>query len=213
VRARVELEPQRSRLHLQTPAGPVTVELQLAGLHNARNALAASAACIAAGIGTAAIAAGLAAFAPVAGRGTRLQAAGGALLIDESYNANPDSVRAAVDVLAQQPGLRVLVLGDMGEVGARGPEFHAEVGEYARERGITRLLALGEQSARAVAAFGAGAQHFATVEALIEAAQAACGAGAQATLLVKGSRFMRLERVIAALAPAQGAGRGSERHA
>jgi len=218
----VELGPQHCGLHLRTPAGPIAVELPVAGLHNARNALAASAACIAAGVAPAAVARGLAAFAPVTGRGTRRRAADGAVLIDESYNANPDSVRAAVDLLAQQPGPRVLVLGDMGEVGARGPEFHDEVGAYARERGVDLLLALGEQSARAARAFGPGARHFATIDALIEAAQAAARpatpGGPPATILVKGSRFMRLERVVAALAPPGGgaaaaAGHGSEQHA
>jgi UDP-N-acetylmuramoyl-tripeptide--D-alanyl-D-alanine ligase len=218
VRGEVDLGAQRCGLRLQTPAGPVTAELQVAGLHNARNALAASAACVAAGIGGAAIAAGLAAFAPVAGRGTRRRAASGALLIDESYNANPDSVRAAVDLLAQQEGTRVLVLGDMGEVGARGPEFHEEVGAYARERGIDLLLALGAQSVRAAGAFGAGARHFASVEDLIAAALAATRAAPPVTILVKGSRFMRLERVIAALVPGgsgttAAAGHGSEHHA
>jgi UDP-N-acetylmuramoyl-tripeptide--D-alanyl-D-alanine ligase len=222
VRAEVELGSQRCGLHLRTPVGPIDIELQVAGLHNARNALAASAACIAAGVVPAAIAAGLAAFVPVAGRGTRRRCASGALLIDESYNANPDSVRAAIDLLAQQQGVRVLVLGDMGEVGTRGPEFHDEVGEYARERGIDRLLALGEQSALAALAFGAGAQHFSTIDALIEAARAATLVptrdGPPVTILIKGSRFMRLERVVAALVPAAtgaaaGAGHGSEHRA
>jgi UDP-N-acetylmuramoyl-tripeptide--D-alanyl-D-alanine ligase len=218
VRARVALGAEHCALRLQTSAGIIDIALPVAGLHNARNALAAGAACIAAGVDGAAVAAGLAAFAPVAGRGTRRTGIGGALLIDESYNANPDSVRAAIDLLAQQQGTRVLVLGDMGEVGARGPEFHREVGAYARARHIDRLLALGEQSAQAAAAFGAGAQHLETIEALIEATREAMSAIAPVTVLVKGSRFMRLERVIAAVAvsgsAAMAPGRpGSEPHA
>jgi len=212
VSGRARLGAGHCALQLRTPAGPIDTVLQVGGLHNARNALAAGAACIAAGIEPAAVGSGLAAFTPVAGRGTRRRA-GAALFIDDTYNANPDSVRAAIDLLAHQAGLRVLVLGDMGEVGARGPEFHREVGAYARARGIDRLLALGEQSAQSVAAFGAGAEHFDGVEALTDAvrgavqaaaAQAAPGdaAAAAVTVLVKGSRFMRLERVIAALAPA-----------
>ncbi len=198
VRGTAALRPLGCALRIDTPDGAIDVELQVAGAHNARNALAAAAACVAAGIGADAIAAGLAAFAPVAGRGTRGRAAGGALLIDESYNANPDSVRAAIDLLARQVPTRVLVLGDMGEVGTGGPAYHREVGAYARERGIDHLLALGTQAALAAQAFGAGAQHFDTVEALVERARPL--AGPDATILVKGSRFMRLERVVAALA-------------
>jgi len=191
--------PDGSELRLQTPAGIVRTRLALAGLHNARNAMAAAAAAVAIGIDPDAIAAGLAAFRPVNGRGTRRTGRNGAVLIDETYNANPDSVRAAIDLLAGQQGLRVLVLGDMGEVGANGAAFHREVGAYARERGIDRLLALGQLSAGAVAAFGPGARHSDSIEALIDAAGAATAEAAGATVLVKGSRFMRLERVVAAL--------------
>jgi UDP-N-acetylmuramoyl-tripeptide--D-alanyl-D-alanine ligase len=122
----------------------------------------------------------------------------GATLIDDSYNANPDSVRAAIDVLSAEGGAKVLLLGDMGEVGERGVEFHQEIGHYARERGIDRLLAVGELSSACVAAFGEGARHFATVEALILAAEAELRP--RTTMLVKGSRFMRMERVVQALA-------------
>ncbi|SPJ16016.1 UDP-N-acetylmuramoyl-tripeptide--D-alanyl-D-alanine ligase [Burkholderiales bacterium] len=211
VRADYRLGVHACQLDIRTPGGSISTELALGGEHNVRNALAASAGCLAIGIGTGAIAAGLARFRPVGGRGTRRPARGGACLIDESYNANPDSVRAAIDLLAQHQGHRVLVFGDMGEVGSRAEEFHREIGVYARERGIDRLLALGPQSQFAVAAFGAGASHFDTVEELIAAASAiaqgaATAAGAAGddtstalTFLVKGSRFMRMERVIAAL--------------
>jgi UDP-N-acetylmuramoyl-tripeptide--D-alanyl-D-alanine ligase len=134
----------------------------------------------------------------------RLRAASGATLIDDSYNANPDSVRAAIDALAACDGERVLVLGDMGEVGVQGPQFHHEVGAYARERGIAHLLALGQATRDSVAAFGPSGEHFDTVEALVARARALCEAGA--AVLVKGSRFMKMERVVVALAgtPAQG---------
>ncbi len=210
VRAEAVLQPQSSRVHLHTPAGAIDIALGLGGRHNVRNAAAAAAAALAAGVAPAAIAAGLATFRPVAGRGTRGRARGGAQLIDDSYNANPDSVRAAVDLLADQGGVRILVLGDMGEVGAQGAEFHREVGAYARTRGIDRLFTLGELSALAAEAFGAAARHCASLDELVAlVGAAAAGAGAAATVLVKGSRFMRLERVVAALAepaPAPGAG-------
>jgi UDP-N-acetylmuramoyl-tripeptide--D-alanyl-D-alanine ligase len=119
------------------------------------------------------------------------------VLIDDSYNANPDSVRAAIDLLAEAAPPRVLIIGDMGEVGDQGPQFHQEIGAYARERGIEVLLALGDATPATVAAFGPGGQHFDAIDALIAAARTA--ATPKATLLIKGSRFMRMERVVAAL--------------
>jgi UDP-N-acetylmuramoyl-tripeptide--D-alanyl-D-alanine ligase len=118
-------------------------------------------------------------------------------VIDDTYNANPDSVRAAIDVLAAAPAPRWLALGDMGEVGAHGGAFHREIGEYARAAGIERLLTVGTLAIEAAAAFGAGAEHFASVDAL--GAHLASTAGCGTTLLVKGSRFMRMERVVAAV--------------
>jgi UDP-N-acetylmuramoyl-tripeptide--D-alanyl-D-alanine ligase len=140
---------------------------------------------------------GLHAFRAVAGRLDVRSLPSGARVIDDTYNANPDSVRAAIDVLAGAAGPRWLVLGDMGEVGAEGPAFHREIGAYAKERGIDRLLAAGELTREAVSAFGAGALHADSVEALAEQVRADAKEGV--TLLVKGSRFMRMERVIAAL--------------
>jgi UDP-N-acetylmuramoyl-tripeptide--D-alanyl-D-alanine ligase len=204
VRATYRLQPQSCSLELLTPAGPIGVDLALGGEHNVRNALAAAAACLAAGVGAAAIGAGLAAFRPVAGRGTRRRLAGGANLIDDSYNANPDSVRAAIDLLAQQPGQRVLLFGDMAEVGPNAVAFHEEIGRYARERGIEHLLALGAQAHAAVAAFGGAGRHFESVAELAAAARALAGAaagGAPTTFLVKGSRSMHMERVIGELEP------------
>lgn len=190
--------PGGASVSMATPAGVVDVALAVGGEHNVRNALAAAACAIAIGVEPRAIAAGLAAFAPVAGRGVRLRAAAGAVLIDDTYNANPDSVRAAIAVLAAEPAPRALVLGDMGEVGERGPEFHREIGAFARERGIDNLYVLGELGAHAADAFGPGAMHFRDLEPLLAALRASIAP--QGTVLVKGSRFMRMERVVQALA-------------
>jgi murE/murF fusion protein len=183
----------------QTPRGAIEFELHAAGRHNVRNALAATAAALAAGCPPEAIGRGLAAFQPVRGRSqTRRIVWHGEprLLVDDSYNANPDSVRAAVDLLAAMPAPRWLVLGDMGEVGSQGPAFHREVGAYAAARGIESLWAAGPQSAGTVEPF-AGARAFASVEALL----AALGSAPPFTsVLVKGSRFMQMERVVGALA-------------
>jgi UDP-N-acetylmuramoyl-tripeptide--D-alanyl-D-alanine ligase len=186
-------------LTLHTPVGAVPVALRMAGAHNAKNAVAAATGALAAGVPLAAIRRGLEAFEPVKGR-SQLKALtlhGRAVtLIDDSYNANPDSVRAAIDVLATLPAPRLLVLGDMGEVGARGPEFHAEVGDYARARGIDQLWCAGVLCEHAARAYGAGARHFADAPALIDSLGTLPAVG---SLLVKGSRFMRMERVVAAL--------------
>jgi UDP-N-acetylmuramoyl-tripeptide--D-alanyl-D-alanine ligase len=138
---------------------------------------------------------GLESFVAVRGRSQakRFARAGvDVMLIDDTYNANPDSVRAAIDVLATCPAPTVLVLGDMGEVGDQGSEFHREVGAYARQRKIGSLFALGEATRHAVEAFGGGGRHFDSVESLVAAIQGRC-------ILVKGSRFMKMERVVAAL--------------
>lgn len=183
---------------LQTPAGAVTLQLQVAGWHNVKNALAASACALAAGCPLEAIGRGLESFAPVKGRSQvkRLVRAGGdATLIDDTYNANPDSVRAAIEVLASLPAPRWLVLGDMGEVGDQGPAFHREVGAFAAARGIDALWTLGSASAHAAAAFG-GARHFDSMAALIAALPEAPAFNA---VVVKGSRFMKMEQVVAAL--------------
>ena len=194
----------------RTPAGDVAFELHAAGRHNLRNALAAIACTTAAGAPLAAIAQGLSAFRPVKGRSRTLllRHRGRAItLVDDTYNANPDSVRAVIDVLAELPGPRLLVLGDMGEVGDQGPAFHAEVGAYARERGIERLLAHGPQAIHAAMAFGGG-RHFDDMAALTDAVRThlpQC-----ASIAVKGSRFMRMERVVDALsAPVGGETEGA----
>jgi len=192
VTGRYKLERLTSELRLRTPAGEASAALSIPGIHNVRNALAAAACAHAVGIKTSTIAEGLSAFRPYTGRLQVKRAASGATVIDDSYNANPDSVRAAIDVLASSPAPTALVLGDMGEVGERGVEFHREVGEYARAKGITQLLAMGDATRETVDAFGNGARHFAAVDELVREIQAK-------TILVKGSRFMKMERVVAAL--------------
>jgi UDP-N-acetylmuramoyl-tripeptide--D-alanyl-D-alanine ligase len=183
---------------LRTPAGAQAVRLHVAGLHNVKNALAVTACALAAGCPLDAIVRGLEAFEPVKGRSQIKSATlhGRAItLVDDTYNANPDSVRAAIDVLAALPGPRWLVLGDMGEVGDQGPAFHREVGAYAKQRGIETLWTAGVLCRHAAEAFN-GARHFDTVADLLavigEAPQAA-------SVLVKGSRFMKTEQVVAAL--------------
>ena len=197
---------QAWQVQARTPAGGLRYTLRVAGLHNVKNSLAAAACALAAGAPLAAIARGLQDFEPVKGRSRALaiELAGRTLtLVDDSYNANPDSVRAAIDVLAGLPAPRLLVLGDMGEVGNEGPKFHAEVGAYAHERGIETLYALGEQAAMSVRQFGAAGRHFADVDALNAAVLAALPDLGSA--LVKGSRFMKMERVVQAVtAHAQG---------
>jgi UDP-N-acetylmuramoyl-tripeptide--D-alanyl-D-alanine ligase len=188
------------QVQAKTPQGALASSLQIAGRHNVMNALAATACALGAGAPLAAIAEGLSAFVPVKGRSRALalHVGGRALtLIDDSYNANPDSVRAAIDVLAELPGPRLLVLGDMGEVGDQGPAFHTEVGMHARERGIEQLFTLGVQSVHASQAFGAG-RHFGDDFASLQAAVAQV-LPATASVLVKGSRFMKMERVVQAI--------------
>jgi UDP-N-acetylmuramoyl-tripeptide--D-alanyl-D-alanine ligase len=188
-----------SEITVRTPAGEARATLAIPGLHNVRNALAAAACAHAAGVPPAAIGRGLEAFRPYTGRLQLKRTRAGATLIDDSYNANPDSVRAAIDVLAACPAPTVLALGDMGEVGEQGPAFHREVGAYAKSRGIGALYALGEASRESAQAFGAGARHFESPEAL------AAALPGEATVLVKGSRFMKMERVVAALTGESGA--------
>jgi UDP-N-acetylmuramoyl-tripeptide--D-alanyl-D-alanine ligase len=181
-------------LQLHTPLGGADTTLALAGLHNVLNATAAAACALAAGVPLAAVARGLAAFEAVAGRSQalRLQRHGrSATLVDDSYNANPDSVLAAIQVLAGLPGPRWLVLGDMGEVGNDGPRLHAEVGAAARAAGIEQFWAVGALCAQAGAH-----RHFSSVADLLKALPQA---EAAASVLVKGSRFMKMEQVVQAL--------------
>jgi UDP-N-acetylmuramoyl-tripeptide--D-alanyl-D-alanine ligase len=190
----------RTRFQLSAPQGGAAVELGVGGTHNVANALAAAAAAAHAGATLAQIAAGLAAVRAVAGRLQFKQAASGAWLIDDSYNANPSSVRAAIEVLSTLSGRKWLVLGDMAELGAFAERAHADIGETARAAGIERLYATGPLMERAVASFGAGAHWFGDLATLTAALLPAVrSAGPEVRLLIKGSRFNRLERVVDAL--------------
>jgi UDP-N-acetylmuramoyl-tripeptide--D-alanyl-D-alanine ligase len=191
-----------TRFHFSSPLGQAEIELHVGGRHNVANALGAAAAAAAAGATLQQIVTGLGAMRPVPGRLQLKQAACGAWIIDDSYNANPSSVRAGIEVLASIEGRRWLVLGDMAELGEFAADAHAQAGAFAREQGIERLLATGPLAALAVERFGNGGQWFPDTEALGRELQRALSAGkvaADVRLLVKGSRVNRLERVVAAL--------------
>lgn len=194
VSANYQLHADSSALQLKTPLGEANVELPVAGQHNVRNALAATAAAIAMGASLQAIVAGLENFAAVKGRLQRKRGINGALVIDDTYNANPTSVRAAIDVLTAHPGDKLLVLGDMGELGGDAAEMHAEIGAYAKKSGVQALYVLGDLTQEMVKTFGPGAHHFETPAALAQVLEKGMHAGC--TVLVKGSRFMRMERVV-----------------
>ena len=200
--------------HVQIKTAGQSTEIQLntLGSHNVRNALAASAVALAAGVTLEKIKQGLESFTPVNGRMQAKKIDPNHTLIDDSYNANPDSVRAAIDALKQTGNPSWLVLGDMGEVGNQGPEFHREVGAYAAEQGISRLFALGEQCQFAIRGFDDAkknsatfnAKHFSDMDSLITQVRDAfhaqsSGSNQHLNILVKGSRFMRMERVVQAL--------------
>jgi UDP-N-acetylmuramoyl-tripeptide--D-alanyl-D-alanine ligase len=200
-------------VQVQTELGAIEIQLNTLGSHNARNALAASAVAVAAGIGLEKIKQGLEVFSPVNGRMQAKKIHPKHTLIDDSYNANPDSVRAAIDALKQSGNMSWLVLGDMGEVGNQGPEFHREVGAYAAEQGVNKLFALGEQCQFAIQGFDeakrtgspfTSAKHFSEMDSLIVQLRDALhahstGSNEHLNILVKGSRFMRMERVVQAL--------------
>jgi UDP-N-acetylmuramoyl-tripeptide--D-alanyl-D-alanine ligase len=191
--------------------GSVEIQLNTLGSHNVLNAIAASAVGLAAGISLEKIKQGLESFTPVNGRMQAKKIDPNHTLIDDSYNANPDSVRAAIDALKQSGNISWLILGDMGEVGNQGPEFHREVGAYAAEQGVTKLFALGEQCQFAIHGFegankssSAQASHFSDMDSLIvqlrnDMHAQSTGSNQHLNILVKGSRFMRMERVVQAL--------------
>ncbi len=189
--------------HIQTPGGAFECQLHIAGRHNLRNALAATACALAAGAPLAAIAQGLSAFEPVKGRSRAfgIQLQGRVItVVDDTYNANPDSVRAAIDVLAELTGPRLLVLGDMGEVGDQGPQFHAEVGAYARTKNIEKMAAIGSECAQTAIEFVANKEpppHHADMPSLIQTVLRELPH--VSSVLVKGSRFMKMEQVVQAI--------------
>jgi UDP-N-acetylmuramoyl-tripeptide--D-alanyl-D-alanine ligase len=191
-------------LDAQTPVGPLCTELHIAGRHNVRNALAAAACAIAAGVSVAAVAEGLRQFVPVTGRSRAAALAVASrtvTLVDDSYNANPDSVRAAIDVLADLPGPRHLVLGDMGEVGDQGLAFHDEVLRHALACGVDRIDVTGDWMAQASAPLlptsSGRLRHWTDFQDLVDHVAAALPH--TGSVLVKGSRFMRMERLVQAL--------------
>lgn len=191
----IHFDKTSSRFMMHTPLGQRLVLLQVPGVHNVLNALASAACTLAAGASLDNVLAALDSFAPVKGRMQLHPLSHGRLLIDDSYNANPDSVRAAIDVLSNLPATRALVLGDMGEVGSDGPAMHREVGRYAKLQGIEHLFTIGKASLNAAQAFGDRAMSFDTVDGLVAQLQEL----APRNILIKGSRFMALERVVAAV--------------
>jgi len=184
-----------------TPAGPLEVQLQLPGEHNVANALAAVAVGLACGLDLEEIRTGLESVAPVAGRLSCVRATNGALVIDDCYNANPGSARAAMDTLVASDGRSTLVMGAMRELGADSAQMHRELGEYANAAGVQQFWGVGAELREAVEAFGAGGHWFADGEQAAQAAPAAFGDGD--TVLIKGSRGARMERVLKALVPGE----------
>ncbi|MFZ4538245.1 UDP-N-acetylmuramoyl-tripeptide--D-alanyl-D-alanine ligase [Propionivibrio sp.] len=204
VTGRYQARGLENRLAISAQGEQIEVVLTLPGAHNARNAVGAATAALAAGIPLATVREGLLAFRGIKGRLQRRTGLNGAILLDDTYNANPDSVRAGIDVLAATIGKKILVLGDMGEIGDMTGQFHDEVGGYAKSQGIDLLLAFGESSVLAVHNFGSGGQHFKKIEDLIAAL--AGELTPETTVLVKGSRFMRMERVADAVTAPQAEG-------
>jgi UDP-N-acetylmuramoyl-tripeptide--D-alanyl-D-alanine ligase len=187
---------------LLTAAGTeVSVQLNVQGEHNISNALAAATAAYALGVSLSDIGRGLASFTGVYGRLERKAGINGAVVIDDTYNANPDSMKAAINVLAKLAGKKILVLGDMGELGADAQNMHAEVGAYAKAAGLTALYCLGNLSVETARSFGQGAEHFSSAEAIAQAVLPALEQGT--AVLVKGSRFMQMERVVNLLVETQ----------
>jgi UDP-N-acetylmuramoyl-tripeptide--D-alanyl-D-alanine ligase len=195
----LEVAADASAFRLHIDGESADVHLPLPGRHNVANAMAAAAAAVAAGVDIASVPDGLAAVPPQVGRLSRLQARGGIELIDDSYNANPASVKAAVDVLKVQTGRKLLVLGTMAELGEDAAALHAEVGAYAKAAGLDALWATGRHTALAVEAFGPGAEHFPDRDSLVAALPTYLRPGD--VVLVKGSRSAGMERIVAGLLP------------
>jgi UDP-N-acetylmuramoyl-tripeptide--D-alanyl-D-alanine ligase len=202
ISARYELAAFASLVTFRTPGEEFVATLAIPGLHNIKNALAAVACAHALQVPVAAMASGLAAYSGVKGRLQRKRHPSGALVIDDTYNANPESMQAAIAVLVAYPGRKIFVMGDMGELGEGGSALHENLGEFARRAGVNVLFALGEASKGAVRTFGAGAKHFESVDELVAELSAQLENGV--TVLVKGSRFMRMERVVEALGAVNG---------
>ncbi|MEO7557796.1 MAG: UDP-N-acetylmuramoyl-tripeptide--D-alanyl-D-alanine ligase [Gammaproteobacteria bacterium] len=208
VSAHWKIQDGGNQLQVRTPAGDIDIHLALPGRHNVMNALAASAAALAAGAGLNEIKRGLEAMQPVKGRLQIKPGLCGARLIDDTYNANPGSLTAALEVLAQEPAQQWLVLGDMAELGSTGGAQHEAVGRQARSLGIDRLFTVGELSRLAAAGFGSAARHFTGQEELIAALrdELAAAQPQQVSVLIKGSRSAGMERVVAGLGATPAAG-------
>jgi len=202
----VEAGALGTRFRLRTPGGPAEVELAFSGRHNLVNALAAAAVAWGCGLSPAQIARGLGQAQPVGGRLRRVPGVFGSQVVDDTYNANPSSVRAALEWLVGQPGQSWAVLGDMAELGAEASRLHADCGRWARDLGVARLFTVGPLSRATAQAYGAGACHADTLEELVAALHGALAHGGQPTILVKGSRSAGMERVVSALAAAEDAG-------
>jgi UDP-N-acetylmuramoyl-tripeptide--D-alanyl-D-alanine ligase len=194
IRASYTLERGGSRVHIDTPQGSIDMRLPLLGRHNVMNALAATGSALSAGAALADIAPALEKLKAIAGRLEVKEGVSGALVIDDTYNANPASLAAGLQVLKDFAGERTLVLGDMAELGDMAPALHTRIGELAHRLGIQRLYGLGELAEHAVKAFGRGGRHFKKPEALVDALLECMHA--EMTVLVKGSRVMRMERIV-----------------
>lgn len=192
-----------ARFDLLAGGAQVAVVLAIPGIHNVSNALAAAAVGITCGLAPAMIAAALATVQPVSGRLVVRELAGGIRLVDDTYNANPGSMKAAISTLCGWQGNRLLVLGDMAELGPTAAELHRDVGAFARAAGVDRLFAVGAHATDTVAGFGDGGQAFTDTETLVASLRPALAGGA--TVLIKGSRSARMERVVAAITGEQDA--------
>ncbi|GAA5177933.1 UDP-N-acetylmuramoyl-tripeptide--D-alanyl-D-alanine ligase [Niveibacterium umoris] len=200
VRASADVGALESAVQLTTPHGDIDFTLHVPGQHNVRNAAAAAAATLAAGVSLEAVSEGLGGYAGAKGRLQVRRSVAGATVLDDTYNANPDSVRAGLDVLAMTAGRKIFVFGDMGEIGDRAAQYHDEIGGYAKSQGIDQMFALGEHAEVAARNFGEGGRHFGDIGALIAALREALGP--DTVVLVKGSRFMKMERVVDAVTAA-----------
>ena len=204
VTGRYQARGLENQLTIMVQGEQVEVALALPGAHNARNALGAATAALAAGVSLSAVRDGLSAFRGIKGRLQRRPGLNGSTLLDDTYNANPDSVRAGIDVLATTVGKKILVLGDMGEIGDMTGQFHDEIGGYAKSQGVDLLLALGDASALSLHNFGTGGRHFKKIDDLVDALSGELTP--ETTVLIKGSRFMRMERVADAVSAPQAEG-------
>jgi UDP-N-acetylmuramoyl-tripeptide--D-alanyl-D-alanine ligase len=201
VSAQCDMQSNHALINLKTPEGAIQVRLGLLGEHNVSNALAASAAAVALGVSNKDIAQGLSQFGGMQGRLSLKVACEGAIVIDDTYNANPDSMKAAIDVLVSQKKhprtMLIFVMGDMAELGLDEKNMHAEIGVYAKQRGVEKLLSFGRLSQLASEAFGVNGKHFDSLDALIDTIKTELNV--DTCVLVKGSRSMKMERVVKAI--------------